>query len=130
MRLNEAGRMVLGTWEALPMHYPSVDVDAFVVMPNHLHGIIFLGSAPDHSDETARIVLSLPDVVQRFKSLTTARYRAGVLEHGWPPFPRRLWQRGYYEHIIRHDRSLSSIRRYIEDNPSRWPSDEENPHRS
>jgi putative transposase len=71
--------------------------------------------------------MSLPDVVQRFKSLTTARYRHGVYELGWAPFPGRLWQRNYHEHIVRNERALSRIRQYIVDNPPRWERDIENP---
>ena len=61
--------------------------------------------------------MSLPDVVHRVKSLTTARYRQGVAEEGWPGFCGRLWQRNYYEHSIRAEDELDRIRRYIGDNP-------------
>ena len=71
--------------------------------------------------------MSLPDVVHRFKSLTTARYRKGVLQDGWQPFPGRLWQRNYYEHIIRDEEELNRIRQYIIHNPTRWEDDVENP---
>jgi putative transposase len=71
--------------------------------------------------------LSLPDVVHRFKSFTTAQYRHGVKNDGWTPFPGRLWQRNYYEHIIRNDDELNRTRRYIAENPSRWALDRENP---
>jgi REP element-mobilizing transposase RayT len=64
--------------------------------------------------------VTLPDVVQRIKSLTTARYRHAVANHGWPPFAGRLWQRNYYERIIRDDRALATIRRYIRANPRNW----------
>ena len=71
--------------------------------------------------------MSLPDVVHRFKSLTTARYRHGVRDHGWPAFRGRLWQRNYYEHVIRDDDDLNNIREYIVNNPLRWDEDTENP---
>jgi len=64
--------------------------------------------------------ITLGDVVQRIKSLTTARYRHGVLDHGWPPLDRRLWQRNYYERIVRDQRALDNIRRYIRANPRNW----------
>ncbi len=70
--------------------------------------------------------LSLPDVVHRFKSMTTKRYSDGVKQYGWPQFFGRLWQRNYYEHIIRTDKSLDHIRQYILDNPMQWESDELN----
>jgi REP element-mobilizing transposase RayT len=71
--------------------------------------------------------MSLPDVVHRFKSLTTARYRLGVARAGWQPFPGRLWQRNYYEHVIRDEAELNLIRQYIAGNPAGWGNDPENP---
>ncbi|MEW6364593.1 MAG: hypothetical protein AB1714_08130 [Acidobacteriota bacterium] len=59
--------------------------------------------------------------------MTTKRYADGVKQSGWPTFRGRLWQRNYYEHIIRDDRSLDRIRRYIHDNPARWAFDRDNP---
>jgi REP element-mobilizing transposase RayT len=153
MWLSEAGRMVQSVWDELPAHYPGVDIDAFVVMPNHIHGIILLTGnnvgatprgCPDDSivDAVDGMVgatprgcpdgatgLSLPDVVHRFKSFTTAQYRHGVKNHGWIPFPGRLWQRNYYEHIIRNDHELHRIRQYIAENPEKWSLDRENPAR-
>jgi REP element-mobilizing transposase RayT len=73
--------------------------------------------------------LLLPDVVHRFKSFTTARYRHGVKNHGWTPFPGRLWQRNDYEHIVRNDDQVRRIRQYIADNPAKWALDPENPAR-
>ena len=64
--------------------------------------------------------IASPDVVQHIKSLTTARYRHAVIDHGWSRFSNRLWQRNYYERIIRDDRALANIRRYIRANPSNW----------
>jgi REP element-mobilizing transposase RayT len=70
--------------------------------------------------------MSLSDVVHRFKSLTTTQYRRGVREQAWTAFRGRLWQRNYYEHIIRDDREWDDIREYIVDNPRRWAEDAEN----
>jgi REP element-mobilizing transposase RayT len=65
--------------------------------------------------------------MHRFKSLTTARYREGVHHRGWPPFPGRLWQRNYHDHIIRGSRDYDEIQRYIANNPALWDDDDENP---
>jgi REP element-mobilizing transposase RayT len=147
MRLHDAGRMVQAVWNALPVFYPGVDVDGFVVMPNHIHGILVLvGAAPcgrpvgacDSSQGTGQPrgigqpqgvapTLSLPETVHRFKTMTTKRYADGVKQSGWLPFPGRLWQRNYYEHIIRNEASLNHIRQYILDNPAQWAFDRENP---
>jgi putative transposase len=165
MVLNAAGQMVQRVWDELPAHYPGVEIDAFVVMPNHVHGIVVLtgdavdagqfgqarGPAPTIpargvADDDVRASgaidnavraspcgcpdaprLSLPDVVHRFKSYTTAQYRHGVKQRGWPPFPGRLWQRNYWEPIIRDEPSLRRIRRYIEKNPLTWSRDQLRP---
>jgi REP element-mobilizing transposase RayT len=67
--------------------------------------------------------MSLPDVVHRFKSFTTAMYRHGVKNHGWPPFAGTFWQRNYWEHVIRDERGLRQIQEYIMNNPARWAED-------
>ncbi len=114
MALNDAGQMVRTVWDELPAHYPGVGIDAFVVMPDHIHGIVRLegrarGPAP---------TISLPDVVHWLKTLTTKRYVDGVTRCGWPRFPGRLWQRNYYETIVRTGTALANIRAYIRNNPA------------
>ncbi|MGB9499976.1 MAG: transposase [Dissulfuribacterales bacterium] len=146
MVLNDSGKMVKMIWDELPFNYPGVNIDEFQIMPNHVHGIIILdngqaqGPAPTNGQPrnstngqprgvapTAAAGLSLPDVVHRFKSLTTARYIHGVKQKQWPPFPGKLWQRNYYEHIVRDENELNKIRKYIMDNPKKWDLDRENP---
>ena len=72
----------------------------------------------------------LPRIVQWFKTMTTNEYIRGVKTLGWQPFPGRLWQRNYYEHIIRNNTSLNGIRQYIASNPAQWADDHENPERA
>ena len=153
MQLKAAGLMAESLWNELPTYYSNIELDAFIVMPNHVHGVIILntvgagpracpGPVTDPFSVTDPISIQLPqslgqpqgvaptavpDVVHRFKSLTTRRYADNVKSHGWPTFNQRLWQRNYYEHIIRDDDSLNRIRQYIEDNPARWAFDRENP---
>jgi hypothetical protein len=90
VELNDAGKMVCNIWEQLPEFYPGVEVDVSLVMPNHFHGIVVLdvGAGPcacplseklqEGHPQWSAPTLSFPDVVHRFKSLTTARYREGV----------------------------------------------------
>ena len=61
--------------------------------------------------------------MQRFKSLTTKQYIDGVKYKNWPPFSAKLWQRNYYEHIIRNEMQLNKIQQYIKDNPAKWQND-------
>ncbi|MFH1974046.1 MAG: transposase [Pseudomonadota bacterium] len=67
--------------------------------------------------------LSLGDMVHRFKTMTTKRYADGVKQSGWQSFPGKLWQRNYWEHIVRNEMELNRIREYIYTNPAQWESD-------
>jgi len=156
MVLNDAGRMVQTVWDEIPENYCGIGIDEFVIMPDHVHGIIVLVGAtprgrPDNEIFVDReileqgqprgvartttgllslslsISLSLPDVVHRFKTMTTKQYTDGVKHHGWPAFPGKLWQRNYYEHIIRNEIALNRIRQYIINNPMKWERDRERP---
>ena len=69
----------------------------------------------------------LPRIIQWFKTMTTNEYIRGIDAQGWERFNGKLWQRNYYEHIIRDDRELQAIREYIRYNPLKWDEDEENP---
>jgi len=142
MVLNEIGKMVQTVWDEIPQFYSGVEIDAFVIMPNHVHGIIVLTDTQSESvgagpracpspktgqPQGVAPTFSLGDVVHRFKSLSTARCRQNVKKMGRPPFIRRLWQRNYYEHIIRSDNDLNTVRKYILLNTAKWAEDEENP---
>ena len=137
IQLNEAGYMVHKIWNELPEKYPGVEIDEFIVMPNHIHGIVVLNvgagpcACPDSNKGQPRGVaptrLSLPDVVHRYKSFTTSEYRIGVEQLNWIPFPGKLWQRNYYEHVIRNEKELNQNREYISNNPLQWALDNENP---
>ena len=94
-------------------------------LPNSTHshpgkpgGCIYLG---EHAGSP------LPDVVQWFKTMSTNAYIRGVKQYQWPSFPGKLWQRNYYEHVIRNEKSCNKIREYIMNNPAQWHFDHENP---
>lgn len=118
MLLRDLGESVLSVWRGLADHYPTVALDAFVIMPNHVHGIVMLQPAQGAKGQTAADARpSLGDVIGRFKSLST---RAA-----WQLGHSRLWQRNYYEHVIRNGHELQAIREYIVMNPARWDRDPE-----
>lgn len=136
MRLDQMGHIVRQCWLAIPDHFPHVLLDEFVVMPNHVHGIIVImathdvgatHASPLQNDDTPTRPRgpqprSVASIVGSFKSAAAKR----INEHrGTPGAP--IWQRNYYEHIIRDDESLNLIRNYIADNPLRWYLDRENP---
>ena len=130
MRLNDAGRMIERWWSELANKFPSVELDENVVMPDHLHGIVSivgadLGVRPRVCEAArgAHTGAPLPRIVQWFKTMTTNAYIRGVNERRWAHFHRRFWQRNYYEHVIRNEDDLGHIRRYVVDNPARWPED-------
>ena len=136
--LNDAGRMIQTVWDAIPEHHSGIETDAFVIMPNHIHGIIVItatnASASVGTSKSASASASVRaglvpapttdattvgDIIGAFKSRTTVEYICGVKTHGWTPFLGKLWQRNYYEHIIRDEHALERIRDYILANPLR-----------
>jgi len=145
--LTASGRMVEKNLLELPSRYPGITLDECVIMPNHIHAILglFVGAGPRacpscawdaiDKEENGRTRgstptgnrLTLPDVIRQFKTITTKKYSEGVFQGDWPEFQKRLWQRNYYEHIIRSDKELDQTRQYIRDNPASWPLDDENP---
>jgi REP element-mobilizing transposase RayT len=119
MRPSNAGLIVQDVWNRLPQRFPSIVLDAFVVMPNHVHGIVFLGAVPERNENGAINLPSLSEIMRQFKAISTHRVRSvGISEFGW--------QRNFHEHIIRNDAALIKIREYIEGNPGRRAEDEEN----
>ncbi|TCT09108.1 transposase [Paralcaligenes ureilyticus] len=145
MRPNNAGLMVADVWETLPRLFPDLALDGFTIMPNHIHGILFI-SPPRHAFPFSQKGLALPvgddprsghirakgphtigNIVGAFKSLSTLRYINNVKTSHWPSFEGRLWQPNYYEHVIRNESNLTQIRTYIANNPAQWSLDRENP---
>ncbi len=138
---SPAGDMADSWWRELPHKYPHLQLDERVVMPNHVHGILLLiedwdaggrphraaptGSSDSHPGNGLRATVG--DVVGWYKAQTTNAYIDGVKELNWPRFPGRLWQRDYYEHIIRDEEELQRAREYIALNPARWTEDHNHP---
>ena len=137
MVLNEAGRMVQSVWDELPQHYPGVDIDEFVVMPNHVHGILVFENrvgagfpCPEKNAQeqtkkgavTAPLRKTLGSVVAYFKYQSTKS-----INHFNGTLGSRIWQRNYYEHIIRDEDDVNRIREYIVYNPTQWLMDPDNP---
>lgn len=111
IELNAAARMVQHWWAEAPQKFPSVTLDARCVMPDHVHALLYLNctAAADRH--------SLSNILQWFKSVTTVEYLRGVRERGWPAVRQHLWQRSFYDRIVRNEREFNQIRWYIESNP-------------
>ncbi|MBG8553636.1 transposase [Hymenobacter guriensis] len=110
LQLSELGELVVAEVEAIPRHHPTIRLDAWVLMPNHLHLILVL---------TRNRAVGLNQAVGAFKSRCYGRWRAARLAAGQPA-PPSCWQRNYYERIIRNPAELDAQRRYLLENPSRW----------
>jgi REP element-mobilizing transposase RayT len=153
MRLSETGRIVDDSWQRVVTHFSGVEIDQFVIMPNHFHGIVTTVGAgfprPDAGDprnqcratplthqggETPQRIqggetpplrrATLGQIVGYFKYQSTKRINQSRNNPGTP-----VWQRNYYERVIRDERELDGIRRYIAENPARWDEDENHPAR-
>ena len=128
MQLSNAGEIAKATWHELPARIPSLGLDAFVAMPNHIHAIIMVGAqfiAPsDGFGVTNQGAINhapkLGNIIRAYKAASTRLIRQADA-------PDFVWQRNYYEHVVRVEESLHQIRQYIHDNPSRWEFDRENP---
>ena len=134
MELNGFGRLVKDCWDNQPSHFPAVIPDEFIVMPNHIHGIVAIPNnrrgtacrAPTAAERFGYPVAgSLPTIVRSFKSAATKSIKQLRETPGSP-----VWQRNYYEHVIRSETALNRIRQCILDNPANWDQDPDNPKHS
>ena len=153
MILNDAGKMVNEQWLVLPQRFTNIQLHEHIVMPNHFHAILEIvpattvratlvvapnnnavaqndavnprkgqpqGIAPTGIAPTGKTV---GDMVGAFQSIATVEYIRGVKNNNWHPFDGKLWQRNYWEHIIRNEQSYQRISEYIINNPSNWKED-------
>jgi REP-associated tyrosine transposase len=126
MRPNDFGRAVESCWRGLAPKCPEAHLDAFVLMPNHVHGLIEIlrhpvGAIHELPLRAPRRGMMLSKIVGRFKMVAAKRINE---MRGTPGAP--VWQRNYYEHVVRNDRELAMIRNYMLENPARWDADPEN----
>ncbi len=145
MVLNDAGMMVVKWWNELRNKFQDIELDEFVVMPNHFHGIlqifdvnavgadqrvcprVYPDNVGEHKEKGKHIGLPLHRMMQWFKTMSTNEYIRNVRNNHWTPFIKKLWQRNYYDHIVRNENELNRIREYIIINPMQWHCDRENP---
>jgi REP element-mobilizing transposase RayT len=137
--LSAAGEIAQSVWIGLPSRFPSVGLDEYVVMPNHVHGIILVGAqfiALDPKDGMENRVCTLGNIIRTYKAAVTRLVRTGddasvinqgVMNHAPTGAARFGWQRNYYEHVIRNDDDLQRTREYIFGNPALLDEDENNP---
>ncbi len=136
MQLSSYGKIADECWRAIPDHFPNVELGVYVVMPNHVHGVIVINDGP--ATNSSRVVgarhasplrpcgirpKSIGAIVGSFKSAVTRRI-------GREFNAAAIWQRNYYEHVIRNHEEWERIHRYIQSNPSRWAEDAESPNQT
>ena len=121
--LNRFGESVNQCWYDLPRHYPNSSLDSFVIMPNHIHGIIVI----DNDDVVGNGLKPFPthglsEIIRGFKTFSSRKINEKIEIDN-----KFQWQKSFYDHIIRGERSLDLIREYIQNNPLKWDLDRENP---
>jgi len=114
VQLTNIGQIVSEQWYELKNRYQTIGLDQFVIMPNHIHGIISIEN--DREEQSPSPTIS--DIICAYKSITTKLSNKSDQSRG-----RIIWQRGYYEHIIRNQQELQEIREYIVNNPAKWQLD-------
>ena len=142
MIINTFGRIIEYHWQKLPSHFKNIKLDYFQIMPNHFHGIIVImddagaihsvenklqnenDSVGDESLPHGTQPGSLAAIMQNIQSVTARKINKIKKIQG-----QKLWQRNYWEHIIRNEQDLNRIRKYIMENPLKWELDDENPNK-
>ena len=144
MILNEYGLIAYNEWGDLPNRFPNIDLGEFVIMPNHMHGIIVIqssvttlsettslgsGASPDPTNQTGPMNPNNPtigDMVGAYKSLMAVKCLEIFKLKNDNQMMGKIWQRNYYEHIIRNEQSFNTISNYIKNNPQNWKNDKFN----
>ena len=119
MILNDHGQIVRQQWQWLAEQYTYVELDEYIVMPNHIHGILIIDDTDRSRPVPTHSIKSLSSLIGAFKTTSSKLMH----QNGLPDF---AWQRSFYDHVIRNDKSLNKIREYIINNPINWAIDEEN----
>lgn len=136
--LNPAGHMVEKWWNEIPRKNKSIEIDKYIVMPNHFHGILIIKNNSIYTEEqTHRSVPTieqnifgnvglLGQIIRWFKTMTTNEYITNIKQNNWPKFHKQLWQSRFHDRIIRSEKEYWAKRIYIENNPTNWGKDKNN----
>ena len=133
MILNGAGLMVEKIYKELSIYFKNINFEEYVIMPNHFHciikivdmvGVPLVGTQMSGNNRaTTRVAPTIGDIIGAFKSLTTVEYIKMVKNNQLPSFDKQVWQRNYYENIIRNEKAYLKVMEYIKDNPLKWDED-------
>lgn len=120
IKLSIIGKIIKNQWNDIPNQYDNITLDQYVIMPNHIHGILIINKRAQTSSAP-----TISQIIRSFKSKSTMEY-LNYLKQNNTYLPVNIWQRSFYDHIIRNERSLNAIREYISDNPVNWEQDIDN----
>lgn len=126
MILNEYGEIAKNCWLEITDHFQNAEFDEFIIIPNHIHGIVIIandmdvGNADLRSLQQQRTKMYIPKIIHGIKSSVTRKIRGKYNDFNFG------WQKSYYDHIICDEKSLDNIRQYIVDNPLKWDLDKNN----
>jgi len=127
MCLNEIGKVEKKCWEKIPFHFMNLELDEFVIMPNHLHGIIIINNPIVGVQNFEPLQNKYQHIIPKSLGSIIRSFKAAVTHECWLCRHRDFrWQRNYYDHIIRNDRELNNIRDYIQNNVLRWAFEKNN----
>ena len=122
MVLNDNGYFCKRYWGDLSNHYDNVICDEYVIMPNHIHGILIIdNNKREGRRPSPTYSYLLSDIIRGFKTFSANSINKTILASN-----KFKWQRSFHDHIIRNDKSLNNIREYIINNPATWEKDENN----
>ncbi len=118
VRPNNPEKIIERWFVELENKYDNLRIDKYIIMPDHIHVLMYNPGVDDFSG--AHTGAPLPEIVKWFKTQTTNEYIRGVKNGLFPPFDKHIWQRNYYEHVIRDEKDYNEKWQYIEENPMRW----------
>ena len=119
--LTEFGKILDDVWNNLPKYY-NVELDYYIVMPDHFHGIVIIDNTLNVKDDKGKDPLTLSDIIGKFKSYSSRKIRNLLVNKD-----EFEWQKSFYDRIIRSEVELDNIRKYIKENPLRWDIEKNNP---
>ncbi len=131
IKLTTIGKIIEQQWKSIPIHFDHIELDEYVIMPNHIHGIIVIKGAGNVTDgvQQKRVGASptptLSKVVGAFKSRAAVDVLRYIKQNNLN-ISGKIWQQSFYDHVIRNDRTLDGVREYIAGNPVNWELDIEN----
>ncbi|MBN2041380.1 MAG: transposase [Spirochaetes bacterium] len=120
IRLSKLGQIIEKQWNSIPGQNKNIELDQYVIMPNHIHGILIINKRTGASP-----VPTVSNIIGSFKSKTSVEYLNYVKSNNLN-VSGQIWQRSFYDHVIRNEKSLHNIREYIINNPAEWETDKEN----